>query len=67
MTTKNVGIVFRGFTQLSQQEQSEFIELLNAYQSGTEFRKRELRENVLGTVTKMQTGPHSPGCVCCGR
>ena len=66
-TSKSVLQVFKGFIELSTVEQGELLDLIRKYAAAGDFGKRELRESVHGSVTKMQTGPHSAGCPCCGR
>lgn len=64
---KNVAQVFKGFLSLSEAQKREFIELVNKFQSGTNYSNEQLRESVNASVTKMQTGPYIDTCGCCGR
>jgi hypothetical protein len=58
--------VFRGWLELSSTEREEFQKAIDEYNRASETRKRELRESY-DRVIKMQTGPLSQGCPCCGR
>ena len=66
MDTK-VAKVLQGFLQLSDAEKTEFQKSLRDFAQGTDVVKRQLRESVNASVTKMQTGPHGGTCPCCGR
>jgi hypothetical protein len=66
MDTK-VAKVIQGFFQLTDAEKKEFQKALSEFAQGTDLAKRQLRESVNASVTKMQTGPHGGTCPCCGR
>ncbi len=64
---EKVALVLNGFLTLSDPQKQQLIGLLDEFRTGTDFTKRQLRESVSASVTKMQTGPHGGGCPCCGR
>lgn len=59
--------VFNGWLALSPAERRDFEKAVRDYNNGTSTKQEELRESVRDHVTKMQTGPLSQGCPCCGR
>jgi len=59
--------VFNGWLVLSADERAEFEKAVRDYHSSTSTKQRELRETFSDRVQKMQTGPLSSGCACCGR
>jgi hypothetical protein len=63
----NVARVFNGFLELTQDQKTKFYGMIADFRTGTDHTRRELRESVYGSVTKMQTGPHNDNCPCCGR
>ena len=59
--------VFNGWLALSDSERSEFDAATREFRTATESSKRELRESNRNRVEKMDTGPVSGKCACCGR
>ena len=64
---EKVARVLNGFIALSDAQKEQLIGALNEFRRGNDLVKRQLRESVTASVTKMQTGPHGGGCPCCGR
>jgi hypothetical protein len=56
-----------GWLALSVSEREEFEKAIREYNISTATKQRELREKFSDRVSKMQTGPLSSGCPCCGR
>lgn len=59
--------VFNGWLALSATERDEFEKAVREYNASTSTKQKELRETFSDRVQKMQTGPLSQGCACCGR
>jgi hypothetical protein len=59
--------VFNGWLALTVAERDEFDKALKEYNAASSTKQRELRESSHDRVIKMQTGPLSGGCPCCGR
>lgn len=58
--------VFHGWLELSAAERDEFEKAIREYNAAYPTKQRELRESA-DRVIKMQTGPLTGGCPCCGR
>jgi hypothetical protein len=65
MMNDKTKLVFNGWLALSDDEREEFKKAKKEYKEGSATRQQQLRESV--RVLKMQTGPLSGGCPCCGR
>lgn len=56
--------VFKGFTELSENERRSLLRILTQYHDGDYYTKRLLNER----FTQIDVGPVSDsGCPCCGR
>jgi|26BtaG_2_1085354.scaffolds.fasta_scaffold02814_3 hypothetical protein len=64
---KEVAQIFNGWLSLSDSQKMKIIGMIQDYQRGGDHTKRELRESVMASVTKMHTGPLGDSCRCCGR
>ncbi|KDN74810.1 hypothetical protein ABZ568_37275 [Streptomyces olindensis] len=65
-----VAAVVKGFIALTPVQRDEFVRLANEYTNGGQFtRDRIVRESIrdFGGITKVDLGPTSQGCPCCGR
>lgn len=58
--------VVRGFTRLSDSQRREFIQQLNMYVAGNHETK-SLIASAARDVLRVDMGPLSGGCTCCGR
>jgi uncharacterized protein Yka (UPF0111/DUF47 family) len=58
---------FRGWIALSYSERQDFQKAVNEYETASDRRKTEISESIRSSVTKMDTGPVSGGCPCCGK
>jgi hypothetical protein len=59
--------VFNGWLALSDAERDEFKKARKEYKEATPTKQQQLRESSRDQIQKMQTGPLSQGCPCCGR
>ncbi len=67
MPNDKVALVLQGYTNLSANEQTQFISQLNEYIRAQEQQKRILREG-FEKRSQLSLGPlDSGGCPCCGR
>lgn len=63
-----VAAVVQGFAALSQVQRAEFIAVVNRYIDGDLITKdRIVRESRRDWITKVDLGPVSQTCPCCGR
>lgn len=67
---RNVAAVIQGFVALTDAQGAEFVESVNEYINGAAPTKerivREARRD-FGAITKVDLGPVSQACPCCGR
>lgn len=64
---RRIATVFQGYRTLTDNERDEFIETVNEYnRAGLEKKSRMTREATEYTY-KVDMGPVSTGCPCCGR
>ena len=59
--------VFNGWLALTENERNDFEKAVREYQAAPIDKRARLRESTRDHATKMQTGPLSQGCPCCGR
>lgn len=63
-----VAAVMQGFAALTPAQQAEFITVINRYIGGDLITKdRIVRESRRDWITKVDLGPVSQSCPCCGR
>jgi hypothetical protein len=65
MMNDKTKLVFNGWLALFDDEREEFKRAKKEYKEGSSTKQQQLKE--AARVLKMQTGPLSGGCPCCGR
>ncbi len=68
---RRVAAVVQGFAALTPTQRNECVTLLSDYINGTQITKerivRESGRDWGGAITKVDLGPTSQACPCCGR
>lgn len=59
--------VVRGFTRLSDSQRREFIQQINEYMEGNYERKALIASAAQRDMLRVDMGPLSGGCPCCGK
>ncbi|MGW2239471.1 hypothetical protein [Streptomyces sp. NPDC001759] len=64
----NVATVVQGFIALTPTQRAEFVTEINQFISGDQYTQNRIRrESTRNWITKVDLGPTSQVCPCCGR
>jgi hypothetical protein len=63
----DVARVMRGYARLTMAQRSAFVRQLNEYNEGTSAAQERIIKEAIEKSQRMDVGPTSGSCPCCGR
>jgi hypothetical protein len=63
----DVARVLRGYTSLTTAQRSAFVRHVNEYNEGTSAAQERIIREAINKSQRMDVGPTSGSCPCCGR
>jgi hypothetical protein len=64
---RDTALVLNGFISLTPAQRDEFVEVVNSWINGTGGERTRVAASVRESILRVDVGPTSATCGCCGR